>query len=102
MKGKGDDCWRCRDGAWISKEQPTQRRKDGQAFVIAVYDDVQAACDALPAARALWGRFADMVEGEPTARFLEVLATKGLAAQDDLAGSTNDQPTPRRSRHPRL
>ena len=55
--------------------------EDGQAFVVAVYDDVQAACDALPAARALWGRFADMVEGEPTARFLEVLATRGLAGQ---------------------
>jgi hypothetical protein len=55
--------------------------EDGQAFVIAIYDDVQAACDALPAAPALWSRFADMVEGEPTARFLEVVATKGLARQ---------------------
>jgi hypothetical protein len=55
--------------------------EDGQAFVVALYDDVEAACDALPAARALWARFADMVEGEPTARFLEVVAAKGLAPQ---------------------
>lgn len=52
--------------------------EDGQAFVVAIFDDVQAACDAVPAARALWDRFADMVEDEPTARFLEVMAAKGL------------------------
>ena len=52
--------------------------EDGQAFVVAIFDDVQSACDAVPAARALWNEFADMVESEPTARFLEVMAAKGL------------------------
>jgi hypothetical protein len=52
--------------------------EDGQAFVVAIFDDVQAACDAVPAARALWSGFADMVDDEPTSRFLEVMAAKGL------------------------
>lgn len=52
--------------------------EDGQAFVVAIFDGVQAACDAAPAARALWNQFADMVDEEPTSRFLEVMAAKGL------------------------
>ncbi|MFC4174326.1 hypothetical protein ACFOYU_20140 [Microvirga sp. GCM10011540] len=41
----------------------------------------QAARDALPHARALWAQMAPMVEGEPTARFLEVAAMKDTAMQ---------------------
>ena len=51
--------------------------QDGQVYVFAIYDDVQAATNALPAARALWSQFADMIEGEPTAQFLEVMGAKG-------------------------
>ena len=53
--------------------------QDGQAYVIAIFDDVQAAADALPAARALWSQFVDMLDGEPTAQFMEVIGAKGLA-----------------------
>ncbi|HZH53260.1 MAG TPA: hypothetical protein VEZ16_15430 [Microvirga sp.] len=53
----------------------------GEFFVVAIFDDEKAARDALPQARALWAQMAPMVEGEPTARFLEVAAMKEGAMQ---------------------
>ena len=76
--------WRIENEAEIYA-QPELRQwiglisEDGQAFVLAIFDDVQAACHSLPTARALWTRFADMVDGEPRARFLDVLAAKELS-----------------------
>ncbi|HEX2135858.1 MAG TPA: hypothetical protein VHG30_08125 [Microvirga sp.] len=75
--------WR-RDNEAAIYAQPGLRQwiglmnQDGQAYVIAIFDDVKAATDALPAARALWSQFADMIEGEPTAQFAEVIGAKGL------------------------
>jgi len=52
---------------------------NGEFYVLAVFDDEQAAQDAMPQVRALWGDMASMIEGEPTARFFNVVATKSLA-----------------------
>jgi len=54
---------------------------NGEFFVLALFDDENAARDALPQARALWSDMASMIEGEPTARFMNVLAAKNLAMQ---------------------
>jgi quinol monooxygenase YgiN len=51
----------------------------GEIVVVALFDDEKAARDALPQARAFWDQMAPMVEGEPTARFMEVMGMKGLA-----------------------
>lgn len=55
--------------------------RNGEVFVLAVFDDVDAARNALPHVRALWSRMAPMIEGEPTARFLEVLTMKDFTMQ---------------------
>jgi quinol monooxygenase YgiN len=51
----------------------------GEFFVIALFDDEKAARDALPHARALWKEMASMIESEPKARFLNVVAAENLA-----------------------
>ena len=52
----------------------------GEVFVLALFDDERAARDALPHARALWQQMAPMLQGEPTARFLNVMAAKTVSA----------------------
>jgi len=55
--------------------------ENGEFFVLSVFDDEKAARDAMPAVRSLWSDMAPMLEGEPTARFMQVLAAKNLALQ---------------------
>ena len=52
---------------------------NGEFCVIAVFDDEKAARDAMPQVRALWSDMASMIESEPTAQFMNVLAAKNLA-----------------------
>ena len=57
----------------------------GEVVVLALFDDERAAREALPHARALWAKMAPMVEGEPTARFLDVMAARNLASRATAA-----------------
>ena len=52
----------------------------GEVFVLALFDDEKAARDALPHARTLWQQMVPMIEGEPTARFFDVMAAKTVSA----------------------
>jgi hypothetical protein len=54
---------------------------NGEFVVLAVFDDEKAARDAMPQVRALWSDMASMIESGPTAKFLDVLATKNMAAR---------------------
>lgn len=54
---------------------------NGEFFILSVFDDEKAAQDAMPQVRALWSDMASMIESGPTARFLNVLATKNLATR---------------------
>ena len=58
---------------------------NGEFFVLALFDDEQAARDALTHARALWSEMAPMVESEPTARFLNVVAAENIAMRGAAA-----------------
>jgi hypothetical protein len=58
---------------------------NGEVFVIALFDDERAACDALPYARVFFSEMAPMIESEPTVRFLDVLAAKNLMMRGDVA-----------------
>ncbi|MCG7392550.1 hypothetical protein MHY87_06490 [Microvirga sp. ACRRW] len=48
----------------------------GDFVVVALFDDEAAAQAAMPQVRALWSEMAAMVEGVPTAKFLNVVAAK--------------------------
>ena len=52
----------------------------GEVLVLALFDDERAAREALPHASALWKQMAPMLEGEPSARFLDVIAAETFAA----------------------
>lgn len=65
---------------WISLAD-----QSGEVFVIAIFDDEQAAQAALPQARAMWGEMLPMIEGEPTVRFVEVIAAENIAARGSAA-----------------
>ena len=58
---------------------------NGEFFVVALFDDEKAAQDAMPQVRALWSDMAPMIEGEPTLRFLEVMAAKNVALSGIIA-----------------
>lgn len=58
---------------------------NGEFFVLALFDDEKAARDALPQVRALWSDMASMIESEPTARFLNVVAAENLAMRGAAA-----------------
>jgi hypothetical protein len=58
---------------------------DGEVTVVAIFDDEQTARETMQYVRGLWSQMAPMIEGEPTARFLEVLAAENLAAQGQAA-----------------
>jgi hypothetical protein len=65
---------------WIGLMDP-----NGEFFVVALFDDEKQAKDAMPQVRALWSDMAPMIEGEPTVRFLEVLAAKNVALSGGVA-----------------
>jgi hypothetical protein len=65
---------------WIGLMGP-----DGEVCVVAIFDDERAAREALPHARALWGKMAPMIEGEPTAKFLDVMAAMNLTTRATAA-----------------
>lgn len=52
--------------------------EDGEIFVVSLFDDERAARDSMQDVRKLWSQMAPMLEGEPTARFLDVMAVKDL------------------------
>lgn len=52
---------------------------NGEFSILALFDDEQAARDAMPQVRALWSDMASMIESEPTARFLNVMAVEHIA-----------------------
>jgi quinol monooxygenase YgiN len=51
----------------------------GETYIVSVFDDERAARDSMSHARALWQQMAPMLEGEPTARFFDVLAVEAPA-----------------------
>ncbi|WP_414471690.1 hypothetical protein [Microvirga sp. M2] len=57
----------------------------GEFTVVAFFDDEQAARDSMPYVRSLWGEIAPMIEGEPTARFVEVMGGDGIATRGVVA-----------------
>jgi quinol monooxygenase YgiN len=59
---------------WISVAD-----ENGEVFVLALFDDERAARDTLPHAQAFWPQMAPMIEGQPTVRFLNVIAAENLA-----------------------
>lgn len=58
---------------------------NGEFVVVALFDDEKAAQNAMPHVRALWGDMASMIEGEPTVRFLNVVAAKNVALSGVVA-----------------
>jgi len=58
---------------------------DGEAFVVSLFDDKKAALDAMPFTRKLWSGMAPMLEGEPTARYLDVMAVEDLTMRGAAA-----------------
>ncbi len=53
----------------------------GEIFVVSLFDDEQAARDSMTHVRSLWSQMAPMLEAEPTARFLTVMAAENIAAR---------------------
>ena len=55
--------------------------EEGEVFVLSLFDDEQAARDSMTHVWALWEQMASMLQGTPTARFLDVIAAKSFAAK---------------------
>ncbi|PVE25538.1 hypothetical protein DC522_04210 [Microvirga sp. KLBC 81] len=54
---------------------------DGEVFVLSLFDNEQAARDSMPHVWALWEQMAPMLQGTPSARFLDVMAAKSFATR---------------------
>jgi len=54
---------------------------DGEVVVVSLFDDERAARESMTYVRNLWSQMAPMLEGEPTARFLNVMAAENPAMQ---------------------
>ena len=54
--------------------------EEGEVFVLSLFDNEQAARDSMTHVWALWEQMASMLQGTPTARFLDVMAAKSFAA----------------------
>jgi quinol monooxygenase YgiN len=52
--------------------------QSGEIFVVSLFDDEKAARDSMQAVRSLWSQMAPMLEGEPTARYLDVMGMRDL------------------------
>ena len=55
--------------------------EEGEVFVVALFDNEQAARDSMPQVWALWEQMAPMLQGKPAARFLDVMAAQSFAPQ---------------------
>jgi quinol monooxygenase YgiN len=53
--------------------------EEGEVFVVALFDDEQAARESMPHVWALWEQMASMLQGTPRARFLDVMAAQNFA-----------------------
>ena len=53
----------------------------GEVCVLSVFDDERAARESMSYVRTLWGQMAPMLDGEPTARFFDVMAMEAPAPQ---------------------
>jgi quinol monooxygenase YgiN len=51
---------------------------EGEVFVVSLFDDEQAARDSMQHVWALWEQMASMLQGKPTARFLDVMAAQSF------------------------
>lgn len=54
---------------------------DGEVFILSLFDDEQAARDSMQHVWALWEQMSPMIQGTPTARFLDVMAMANFAAR---------------------
>jgi quinol monooxygenase YgiN len=54
---------------------------DGEVFILSLFDDEQAARDSMQHVWALWEQMAPMLQGTPTARFLDVMAAQSFATR---------------------
>ena len=53
--------------------------EEGEVFVVSLFDNEQAARDSMTHVWALWEQMAPMLQGKPTARFLDVMAAQSFA-----------------------
>jgi hypothetical protein len=53
--------------------------EEGEVFIVSLFDNEQAARDSMPQVWALWEQMAPMLQGTPTARFLDVMAAQSFA-----------------------
>ena len=53
--------------------------EEGEVVVVSLFENEQAARDSMPQVWALWEQMAPMLQGPPTARFLDVMAAQSFA-----------------------